>query len=136
VSALGIGIGTDGAKALKSGQDALWGSQDGDRVRGEAGACGVACFELTLEDVGREGELFLRQSEGGAKEDLCRPASGESHESHERHAAGDKTLGVKQVGGRGDEGLRVERDQVGLLFVDLLLVGGVDGRVSSGVSAR
>jgi hypothetical protein len=36
MGALSIRIGTDGAEALKSGQNALWGSQDGNRVRGKA----------------------------------------------------------------------------------------------------
>src|SRR5208283_5599735 len=82
MGALSIRIGTDRAEALKSGQNALWGSQDGNGVRGKACARGVTGFELALEDEGREGELFVRQGELGAKEDLGRPASGEGHERH------------------------------------------------------
>ena len=58
MGALGIGIGTDGAEALKSGQNALWGGQDGNGIRLEACARGLAGFELALEDEGGEGELF------------------------------------------------------------------------------
>ena len=49
----------DRAEALKSGQNALWGSQDGNRVRGKACGRGVTGFELALEDEGGEGELLF-----------------------------------------------------------------------------
>jgi hypothetical protein len=51
MGALGIRVGTNfGAEALESGQNALWGSQDGNRVRGKACAGSVTCFELATED--------------------------------------------------------------------------------------
>jgi hypothetical protein len=57
VSALGIWIYGWSAGAQK-GQNALWGSQDGNGVRGKACAGGVAGFELALEDEGWEGNFF------------------------------------------------------------------------------
>jgi hypothetical protein len=110
----------DGAEALESGQNALWGGQDGDRVRGKACAGSVAGFELATEDEGGVGELFFWQAELGAKEDLGRPASGEGHDCH---AQSGVAPGVQQLCGGGDEGLRVEGNQIGLLLVDLLVVG-------------
>ena len=56
----------------------------------------------------------------GAKEDLGRPASGEGHDCH---AQSGVAPGFQQLCGGGDEGLRVEGDQIGLLLVDLLVVG-------------
>jgi hypothetical protein len=35
-----------------------------------------------FEDEGGIGEFFSREAEGGAKEDLGRPAPGEGHEAH------------------------------------------------------
>jgi hypothetical protein len=70
MGALGIGVGTDGAEALESGQNALWGSEDGDRVRGKASAGSVAGFELAAEDEGWVGELLFWQAEAGAVEDF------------------------------------------------------------------
>ena len=57
MGALCIWVGTDGAEALESGQNALWGSQDGNGISGKAR--GVRGFELALEDEGGEGELFF-----------------------------------------------------------------------------
>ena len=59
MGALGIGVGTDGAEALESGQNALWGSQDGNGIRLEACAGCVTGFELALENQGREAASFL-----------------------------------------------------------------------------
>ena len=70
-------------------------------------------------------ELLFWQAELCAEEDFGRPASGECHE---RHAEGGVTLRLEKVSGGGDEGLRVEGDQIGLVLVDLFLVGGVDSR--------
>ena len=56
--------------------------QDRDRVGLEAGARGLAGFELATEDEGWERELVLWQAEAGAKEDFPRPAAGQRHEGH------------------------------------------------------
>ena len=42
------------------------------------GACRV--FQLAFEEEGGIGELFPREAEGGAKENLGRPAPGKGHE--------------------------------------------------------
>jgi len=56
--------------------------QDGDGVGLEAGAGSLTGFELAVEDEGGIGEFFRRETEGGAKEDLGRPAPGQGHETH------------------------------------------------------
>jgi len=84
---------------------------------------GMAGFELAVEDECGEGEFLGRQTEVGAKEDFGRPAPGERHQPHpffEVAAAG------QQVDGFFYEGLRVQRDQVGLVLVDALVVGRVE----------
>ena len=53
--------------------------QDGDEVGLEAGAGSLPGFELAIEDEGGIGESFSREAEGGAKEDLGRPAPGQRH---------------------------------------------------------
>jgi hypothetical protein len=50
----------------------------------------------------------------------ARPAAGEGHE---RHAQSGEALGAQEVSGCGDEGLRIEGDQIGLLLVDPGLIG-------------
>jgi hypothetical protein len=60
----------------------LWVGEDGDWVRLEAGAGSLAGFELAVEDNGGEWEFLFGQAEGGAKEDLGRPAPGEVHKAH------------------------------------------------------
>jgi len=70
-----------------------------------------------------EGEFRFWQTEAGAKEDFGRPAPGESHQAHaffEVAAAGQRVEGFFY------EGLRVQRDQVGLVLVDALVVGRVE----------
>jgi hypothetical protein len=82
--------------------DLLWFCQDRDGVRLLSGAGSMACFELALEDEDGEGEFLARQAEGGAKEDLGRPAPGESHDAH---AFFEVTIAGQEVKGRLDEGL-------------------------------
>ena len=50
--------------------------QDGDGVRLGTGAGSLAGFELAVEEEGGIGELFPREAEGGAKEDLGRALGG------------------------------------------------------------
>ena len=83
----------------------------------------MAGFELALEDEGGEGELFFWESELGAIKDLGWPASGEGHE---RHAQSGEALGVQEFCGGKDEVPGIEGDQIGLLLVDLGLVGGFE----------
>ena len=83
----------------------------------------MAGFELATEDEGGEEEFLGRQTEAGAKEDFGRPAPGESHQAH---AFFEVAFAGKEVEGRPDEDLRVERDQVGLVPVDALVVSGID----------
>ena len=54
----------------------LWVGEDGDWVGFEAGTGSLAGFELAVEEEGGIGEFFSREAEGGAKEDLGRPAPG------------------------------------------------------------
>ena len=56
--------------------DLFWVGQDGDGVRLLSGAWGLAGFELAIEDQSGVGEFVFWQAEGGAKEDLGRPAFG------------------------------------------------------------
>ena len=67
--------------ALKSGQNALWGSQDGNGIGREACPRCVAGFKLALKDEGGEGLLFFGQGELCAEEDFGRPASGQIHKT-------------------------------------------------------
>ena len=38
-------------------------------------------FQLAVKEEGGIGKFFLREAEGGAKEDFGRPASGQGHEA-------------------------------------------------------
>ena len=97
--------------------------QDGDGVGLEAGAGSLAGFELAVEDEGGIGEFFRREAEGGAKEDLGRPAPGQGHEAH---AFLEVAVAGQEFESRLDEGLRIERDEIGLVAVDALVVSGVE----------
>src|SRR5262249_6435362 len=78
VNGIGALEGFEIPESVEGLDDLFWIGQNRDRVRLEAGAGGMACFELALEDEGGEGELLGRQTKLGAKEDLGRPAPGES----------------------------------------------------------
>jgi hypothetical protein len=97
--------------------------QDGDWVRLEAGAGSLPGFELAVKEEGGIGEFFPREAEGGAKEDLGRPAPGEGHEAH---AFLEVAVAGEEFESGLDEGLRIERDEIGLVSVDALVVGGVE----------
>src|SRR6516165_4834133 len=75
VDGIGAREGFQGPELIESADDLFWIGQNGNRVRLEAGAGGVAGFELAVEDECEEGEFPGRQTEAGAKEDLGRPAS-------------------------------------------------------------
>jgi hypothetical protein len=83
----------------------------------------VAGFELTLKDEGGEVEFLFWQAEGGAKENLGRPAPGQGHEAH---AFFQIALAGQEVERCLDKGLRIQGDQVGLVLVDTLVVSGID----------
>jgi len=93
--------------------------QDGDGVRLEACSGSLTGFELAIEDDGGIGEFLSWEAELCAKEDLGWPAPGESHESH-------AFFEIAVAGQEGesflDEGLRIERDEVGLVAVNALVV--------------
>jgi hypothetical protein len=72
VDGIGAREGFQGPEFLERADDLFWIGQNGNRVRLEAGAGGVAGFELAIEDQGGEGEFFWRQAEAGAKEDFGR----------------------------------------------------------------
>jgi hypothetical protein len=70
----------------------------------------VAPLRVAVEDEGGIGELLFWQAEAGAKENLGRPASGQSHESH---AFFEVALGGKKVQsfldrGPGSSGMRLD----------------------------
>ena len=65
--------------------------------------------------------MSLWQAEAGAKEDLPRPADGQGHAFFQIAVAAQKGQSFL------DEGLRLKGDQVGLVPVDALVIGGVDG---------
>jgi hypothetical protein len=111
VDGIGAREGFQGPELIEGLDDLFWIGQNGNRVRLEACAGGVACFELAVENEGGEGEFLGRQAEADAKEDFGRPAPVESHQAHpffEVAAAG------QEVEGFLDEGLPVERDQAGI----------------------
>ena len=60
-------------------------------------------FQLAVKEEGGIRELFPREAEGGAKEDLGRPAPGESHEAH---AFLEVAVAGQEFKSRLDEGLR------------------------------
>jgi hypothetical protein len=76
---------------------------------------------LAVEEEGGIGEFFPREAEGGAKEDLGRPAQG-----HEADALLEVAVAGQEFERRLDEGLRIERDEIGLVAVDALVVSGVE----------
>jgi hypothetical protein len=80
----------------------------------------LAGFELAVEEEGWIGEFFRREAEGDAKEDLGRPAPGEGHEAH---AFLEVAIAGEEFERFLDEGLRIERDEVGLVAVNALVVG-------------
>ena len=97
--------------------------EDGDWVRLETGAGSLAGFELAVEEEGWIGEFFRRETEGGAKEDLGRPAPGEGHEAH---AFLEVAVAGEEFESRLDESFGIERDEIGLVAVDALVVSGVE----------
>ena len=72
VDGIGAREGFQGAELIERADDPFWIGQNGNRVRLEAGAGGVAGFELAVEDECEEGEFPGRQTEAGAKEDFGR----------------------------------------------------------------
>jgi hypothetical protein len=70
------------------------------------------------------GKFFTREAEGGAKEDLGRPAPGQGHEAD---AFLEVTVAGEEFESCLDEGLRIKRDEIGLVAVNALVVGGVEG---------
>ena len=130
---LGAAGGVDGigaqecfhdAEVLQGADDQAWLSQDRDRVGLEAGARGLAGLELATEDEGGEGKLLFWRAEAGAKEDFTRPAAGQGHEGH---AFFEVAVAAQKGQGFLDESLRIKGDQVGLVPVNALVIGGVDG---------
>jgi hypothetical protein len=78
--------------------------------------------------------MFSEGAELGAKENLGRPAPGQSHEVN---ASFQLAVAGEEFESFFDESLRIERDEIGLVVVNTLVVGGVQSaRVSSGSSAR
>ena len=75
VNGIGAREGFQGPELIEGLDDLFWIGQNGNRVRLEAGAGGMAGFKLAIEDQGGKGEFPGRQTEAGAKEDLGRPAS-------------------------------------------------------------
>ena len=59
VDGVGGSEGFEIPESVEGVDDFLWIGQDRDRVRLEACAGGMACFELALEDEGGEGELLV-----------------------------------------------------------------------------
>ena len=97
--------------------------QDGDEVGLEAGAGSLTGFELAVEEEGGIGEFFPREAEGGAKEDLGRPAPGQGHEAH---AFLEVAVAGQEFESCLDEGFWIQRDEIGLVAVDALVVSGVE----------
>ena len=79
---------------------------------------------MAVEEEGGIGEFFSREAEGSAKEDFGRPAPGQGHEAH---AFLEIAVARQEFESRLDESLRIERDEVGLVVVDALVVSGRSG---------
>ena len=62
VDGIGAREGFQGPESVEGLDDLFWIGQNGNRVRHEAGAGGVAGFELAVEDEGGEGEFLGRQA--------------------------------------------------------------------------
>jgi hypothetical protein len=67
--------------------------------------------------------VFVGEAEGGAKEDLGRPAPGQGHEAH---AFLEVAVADQEFESGLDEGFWIERDEIGLVLVDALVVSGVE----------
>jgi hypothetical protein len=66
---------------------------------------------LAVEEDGWIGEFFPREAEGGAKEDLGRPAPGQGHEAHaflEVAVAGEEFESGLDEGFRDPSGMRLD----------------------------
>jgi hypothetical protein len=89
----------------------------------EAGAGSLAGFELAVEEEGGIGELFPREAEGGAKEDLGRPAAGQGQPGpclFGGAVAGQEFESFLDEGLRDPSGMRLDWSEV-----NALVVGGV-----------
>ena len=84
----------------------------------------MAGFELAIEEEGGKGEFLFWETKGGAEEDLGRPAAGEGREAH---AFLEVAVAGEEFESRLDEGVWIERDEIGLVVVDALVVSGVEG---------
>jgi hypothetical protein len=78
---------------------------------------------LAVKEEGGKGEFFPREAEGGAKEDLGRPAPGQGHEAH---AFLEVAVAGEEFESGLDEDLRIEGDEIGLVVVDALVVSGIE----------
>jgi hypothetical protein len=114
--------GFEGSELIECADDLFWIGQNRDGVRLEACAGSLTGFELALEDESGVGELLFWEAELGAKKDFGGSASGQSHEAH---ALFEVTLAGQEGESFLDEGLRVQRDQVGLVLVDTLMIASV-----------
>src|SRR6516162_9691664 len=63
VNGIGAREGFEIPESVEGLDNFLWIGQNGDRVRPEACAGGMACFELAVKDEGGEGEFLGRQTE-------------------------------------------------------------------------
>ena len=70
VDGIGAREGFQVPEPVEGADNLFWIGQNGNRVRLEACAGGVAGFELAVEDQGGEGEFLGRQTELGAKEEF------------------------------------------------------------------
>jgi hypothetical protein len=83
----------------------------------------LAGFELAVKEEGWIGEFFPREAEGGAKEDLGRPAPGEGHEAH---AFLEVAVAGQEFESGLDEGFWIQGNEIGLVAVNALVIGGVE----------
>ena len=104
------------------------GAEGSRNVFGELRACGGVdgvwggeAFEGA--ELGELGDDLFWEAERGAKEDLGRPAPGQGHEAH---AFFQIAVAGQEVESFLDEGLPIQRDQVGLVLVDALVVSGIE----------
>jgi hypothetical protein len=78
---------------------------------------------LAVKEEGGKGSFSPRETEGGAKEDLGRPAPGQGHKAH---AFLKVAVAGEQFESGLDEGFWIQGDEIGLVAVDALVVSGVE----------
>ena len=101
----------------------LWVAEDGDGIWLEAGAGCLAGFELAVKEEGGKGSFCRGRLKEALKKISGWPAPGQGHEAH---AFLEVAVASEEFESGLDEGFWIERDEIGLVLVDALVVSGVE----------